>query len=228
MGAKTIRRALQDLEAYGYIEIVEQARIQGAQKCNLYRLQPFLDAAQERFQTTPEKAPLPLLGVHVAKHGHPVHPVVRSSLGIYSPKSTASSLPRRIETPILRAAAVITSPTPQPPNPTDTLRVAALRSVGMTNPEVLVHRWDAIPEAVFMAKVKQALSADNPKGNRAGWLRNALDGVLRDQTLNYLTNTRNRLTRRARGPQRSRTPLRRRHQWATHESSGCHYGAEGR
>ncbi len=33
MGAKTIRRALQDLEAYGYIEIVEQARIQGALRC---------------------------------------------------------------------------------------------------------------------------------------------------------------------------------------------------
>ncbi len=178
LGEKTIRRALHDLAAYGYVEVVPQARRQGAQKCNLYRLRPFLDAAQEYFQNIPKTTPKPLLGVQVAKPSHIVHPVGRSTLSKRAASSTVTATPIRTPAPSVAAAIIFTSPAKAPAaNPPNAARVEALRSVGMSNPEVLARRWDTIPEAEFMAKVEQSQLANR---NRAGWLRNTLDGVLTD------------------------------------------------
>ncbi len=52
----------------------------------------------------------------------------------------------------------------------------------MTDPETMALRWDAISDTVFMAKVAESQSKANPKGNPAGYLRRALDGVLNDPT----------------------------------------------
>ncbi len=53
MSEVTIRRALRDLEHYGYIEREARARPVGAQTGNLYRLRPFLDAVQTQSKSTP-------------------------------------------------------------------------------------------------------------------------------------------------------------------------------
>ncbi len=179
LGEKTIRRALGDLEAYGYVEIIPQARIQGKQKCNRYSLQPFLDAAENHFQTTPEKAARPRHGAQAPKHGHPVQTVVKSSQSKRTASSTVTATPIRTPAPSVAAAITFTSPAKAPAaNPPNAARVEALRSVGMSNPEVLALRWEAIPEPVFVAKISQAQSKTNPPG----YLRNALDGILATPT----------------------------------------------
>ncbi len=143
-GETTIRRALRDLERYGYIECETQARPQGAQTGNLYRLRPFLDQEQTYPENTPEETLRPFSTGTPTKPYHEGTPSSRSSLSIKASSSTVSSTPSRTPAPIV--AAAITSSTEQTPSAT---RAATLRSAGMSKPEALALRFAAIPESVF-------------------------------------------------------------------------------
>ncbi len=183
MSEDTIRRAIRDLERYGYAEREARARSYGAQTGNLYRLRPFLDAAQDHFQNTPEVPPRPLHAATPTKPLHAATPSSRSSLSKRAASSTVITMTIRTPAPSVAAAITFTAPAKAPPaNTPKPSRVAALRSVEMTDPETMALRWDAIPNTVFMAKVAESQSKANPKGNPAGYLRRALDGVLNDPT----------------------------------------------
>lgn len=170
MSVPTVRRAVRDLERYGYLDVEPHARPWGAQTGNVYRLRPFLDADEGVARAAHDERP-PLSTCNPTKPYHGDTPS-SSSFSDTAASRTPSAAPVR------RAAAESSTTTSTTVPTTSAVVVDAFRAAGLTNPEDWAQKVAHLPERGVLAKVDQAKS----KGNPGGWLRNALSGMQTDPT----------------------------------------------
>ena len=195
---QTVRRAIRDLDEFGYVEVEPRARSYGAQTGNLYRLLPLLDVSLwGESETKPCHADTPppyhgdtptLTRCHPTRPYHPDTPNSSSLSRKASSKgatssatpvaAAADSLASTNATTATPVAVTVTSPAEASGALTPTAHmVEAIRSVGLEPADTWASRVAHHADTEVLAKVEQAKAKDNP----AGWLRGALTGMANEQ-----------------------------------------------